>query len=50
LKAGTTFVFRNGDDILHSVIGAKGEFRSKALDSGDRFSFTLAKVESYGFF
>jgi hypothetical protein len=50
LKAGTTFVVRNGDDILHSVIGAKGEFRSKALDTGDRFSSTLAKVGSYGVF
>jgi hypothetical protein len=38
------------DDILHSVIGAKGEFRSKALDTVDRFSFTFAKMGSYGFF
>jgi hypothetical protein len=50
LKAGTTFVFRNGDDILHSVIGAKGEFRCKALDTGDRFLFTLAKWNPMAFF
>ena len=49
VKAGTTIVFRNRDDI--SVVGAKGEFHSKALHTtGDSFSFTVAKVGSYAYF
>src|ERR1700758_3411807 len=50
VKAGTTVVFRNQDDIPHVVVGAKGEFHSKALDTGDSFSFTFAKSGSYGYF
>jgi plastocyanin len=30
VKAGTTIVFHNRDDIPHSVVGSKGEFHSKA--------------------
>jgi plastocyanin len=47
VKAGTTIVFRNHDDIPHSVVGSNGEFRSKALDTGDSFGFTFAKAGTY---
>lgn len=50
VKAGTAIVFRNRDDIPHSVVGAKGEFHSKALDTGDSFAFTFAKPGTYGYF
>jgi plastocyanin len=50
VKAGTTVVFRNGDDIPHSIVGGKGEFHSKALDTGDSFSFTFAKAGTFGYF
>ena len=30
VKAGTTIVFHNRDDIPHSVVGGTGEFHSKA--------------------
>ena len=49
VKAGTTIVFRNRDDIPHSVVGTKGEFHSKALDTGNSFSFTFAKAGSYAY-
>jgi plastocyanin len=49
VKAGTTIVFRNHDDIPHSVVGTKGEFHSKALDTDDSFSFTFAKAGTYGY-
>jgi plastocyanin len=49
VKAGTTIVFRNRDDIPHSVVGTKGEFHSKALDTDDSFSFTFAKAGSYDY-
>jgi plastocyanin len=50
VKAGTTIVFRNRDDIPHLVVGANGEFHSKALDTDDSFSFTFAKAGTYAYF
>ena len=49
VKAGTTVVFRNQDDIPHIVVGAKGEFHSKALDTDDSFSFTFTKAGTYDY-
>jgi plastocyanin len=49
VKAGTTIVFRNRDDIPHSVVGSKGEFHSKALDTDDSFSFTFTKAGTYDY-
>jgi plastocyanin len=49
VKAGTTVIFRNRDDIPHSVVGSKGEFHSKALDTDDSFSFTFAKAGTYAY-
>jgi plastocyanin len=50
VKAGAAVVFRNRDDIPHSVVGTQGEFHSKALDTDDSFSFTFSKAGSYGYF
>jgi plastocyanin len=50
VKAGTAVVFRNRDDIPHVVVGANGEFHSKALDTDDSFSFTFAKAGTYAYF
>lgn len=50
VKAGTAIVFRNRDDIPHSVVGTMGEFHSKALDTDDSFSFTFAKPGTYEYF
>jgi plastocyanin len=47
VKARTTIVFRNRDDIPHSVVGSKGEFHSKALDTDESFSFTFTKAGTY---
>ena len=49
VKAGTTIVFHNRDDIPHSVVGSNGEFHSKALDTDDSFSFTFTKVGTYAY-
>ena len=49
VKAGTAIVFRNRDDIPHSVVGSKGEFHSKALDTDDSFSFTFTKAGTYAY-
>ena len=47
VKAGTAVIFRNRDDIPHSVVGANGEFHSKAIDTDDTFEFTFAKAGTY---
>ena len=49
VKAGTTIVFHNRDDIPHSVVGSTGEFHSKALDTDDSFSFTFTKAGTYDY-
>ena len=49
VTAGTTIVFRNRDDIPHSVVGSTGEFHSKPLDTDDSFSFTFTKAGTYDY-
>ena len=50
VKPGTTVTWTNGDDIPHTVVAKDGSFKSKVLDSGDRFSFTFAKAGQFGYF
>lgn len=50
VKTGATVTWTNGDDIPHTVVAKDGSFKSKVLDSGDRFSFTFAKAGQFGYF
>jgi plastocyanin len=50
VKAGTVIVFRNRDDIPHTVNGTNAEFHSKALDTDESFSFTFANPGTYEYF
>src|SRR3954454_10436134 len=50
VKPGTTVTWTNGDDIPHTVVSKTGLFKSKVLDTGDRFSFTFAKPGLFGYF
>lgn len=50
VKAGTAVLFRNGDDIPHSVAATNGAFHSQALDTGESFSFTFAEPGTYDYF
>lgn len=50
VKVGTTVTWTNGDDIPHTVVSKDGVFKSKVLDTGDRFSFTFAKPGQFGYF
>jgi amicyanin len=50
IAPGTTLNWINRDDIPHLVAGANGEFRSKALDTDQSFSFTFTKPGSYDYF
>ena len=50
VKVGTTVTWTNSDDIPHTVVSKDGVFKSKVLDTGDRFSFTFAKPGQFGYF
>jgi amicyanin len=49
VKAGTTVTWTNEDDIPHTVV-SPNNFRSKALDSGDTYSFTFTTPGTYKYF
>jgi plastocyanin len=50
VKPGTVVTWTNDDDIPHTVTANNGAFKSKVLDSGDRFSFIFAKAGEYAYF
>ena len=50
VKPGTTVTWTNADDIPHTVTSTSGAFKSKVLDSGDKFSFTFAKAGQFGYY
>jgi plastocyanin len=50
VKAGDTVTWTNEDDIPHTVTSKTMLFRSKALDSDDKFSFSFAKPGIYAYF
>lgn len=50
VKAGTTVTWVNADDIPHTVTSTTQAFRSKPLDTDDKFSFTFTTPGSYKYF
>ncbi|HEY5225619.1 MAG TPA: cupredoxin family copper-binding protein [Methylovirgula sp.] len=50
VKAGTTVTFVNHDDIPHSVVSETGAFRSRALDTDEKYTFTFAKAGEFAYF
>lgn len=50
VKPGTTVTWTNADDIPHTVTSNNGVFKSKVLDTGEKFSFTFAKAGQFGYF
>jgi plastocyanin len=50
VKAGTTVIWTNEDDIPHTVTFSNKVFRSKALDTNDKFSFTFTTPGEYKYF
>jgi len=50
VKAGDTVTWVNHDDIPHTVTSKTFVFRSKALDSDDKFSFTFTAPGSFDYF
>jgi plastocyanin len=50
VKAGTTVTWINEDDIPHAIAATGKLFKSKVLDTGDKFSFTFTTAGSYEYF
>jgi plastocyanin len=48
VKSGATVTFENHDSTIHSIVG--GFFRSRPLDTDDKFSFTFDKPGEYTYF
>ncbi len=50
IAAGATVTWVNHDDIPHTVVSTDRVFKSHALDTGDKFSYTFAKPGRYPYF
>ena len=50
VKAGTTVTWINHDDIPHTVVSKTLIFKSKALDTDDKFSFTFTTPGTFPYF
>jgi plastocyanin len=44
IRPGDTVIWKNGDDIPHSVVEQGRAFRSPPLDTGDAFSMTFTEL------
>jgi plastocyanin len=50
VAVGTTVTWTNRDDIPHTVVSTDKVFKSKVLDTDEKFSFTFAKAGTYPYF
>src|SRR5437762_748413 len=50
VPVGTTVTWTNRDDIPHTVVSTDGVFKSKVLDTDEKFSFTFSKPGTYPYF
>jgi plastocyanin len=50
VQPGTTVTWTNADDAPHTVVSTTKLFKSSALDTTDKFSFTFATPGTYEYF
>jgi amicyanin len=50
VKAGTTVVWTNEDDIPHTVTSSTQAFKSQVLDTDQKYSFTFTTPGTYKYF
>ena len=50
VPAGSTITWTNRDDIPHTVVSDDKLFKSKVLDTDEKFSFTFTKPGAYPYF
>ena len=50
VKAGTQVTWTNHDDMPHTVTSEDQSFKSKALDTDEKFTFTPSKPGTYSYY
>ena len=50
VAVGTQVTWTNRDDISHTVVSDDKNFKSKALDMDEKFSYTFTKPGTYSYF
>jgi plastocyanin len=50
IAAGTTVIWTNRDDIPHTVVSDDKVFKSKVLDTDEKFSYTFDKAGNFPYF
>ncbi len=50
VPVNSTVSWVNKDDVPHVVAGNDGSFKSKALDTDDKYSYTFTKAGTYSYY
>lgn len=50
VSVGTTVTWTNRDDIPHTVVSTEKVFKSKVLDTDEKFSYTFTKAGEFPYF
>jgi len=50
VPVGATVTWTNGDDIPHTAVSTDGVFKSKVMDTDDKFSYTFMKAGTYSYY
>jgi plastocyanin len=50
IPVNSTVTWVNKDDLPHTVASSDGVFKSKALDTDDKYSYTFTKAGTYPYF
>ena len=50
VPVGTTVTWTNSDDIPHTAVSTDGVFKSKVMDTDEKFSYTFTKAGTYTYY
>jgi plastocyanin len=50
VPVGTTVTWTNRDDIPHTSVSTEGVFKSKVMDTDEKFSYTFTKAGTYPYY
>jgi len=50
VPVGTTVTWMNSDDIPHTAVSTDGVFKSKVMDTDEKFSYTFDKPGTYSYY
>ena len=50
VPVGTTVTWTNSDDIPHTAVSTDGVFKSKVMDTDEKFSYTFTNAGTYPYY